>query len=223
MNLVCFPHYTCGGLLCDIFGKEFSSLESQGTALGQGAIHSANHSLGKIGDNDTVFDNYDSQKFLQEIKSLDLAPDAWIGSHCWPKREIISAFDRIVCVTTSSYRSKLYRWARCYYHYYQPSLPWQGLQGMDLVDKARETAKNYLRPFVPVSAHNVTNIEFSEIVEISPRFRHILEGLEFEAHLERWQTTNHFLYAADFWTSAPAERLYEAEIETNLNVVYEYQ
>ena len=55
MKLVCFPHYTAGGLLCDILQGKFSVI---GTNNG---INSNEHSLGKIGDSDTVYTDFDAE------------------------------------------------------------------------------------------------------------------------------------------------------------------
>jgi hypothetical protein len=59
MNLICFPHYTCGGLLCDILNGTFSEITSDG------GVNSIGHGLGKIGDSDTVMIDYDPDR--QEI------------------------------------------------------------------------------------------------------------------------------------------------------------
>ena len=53
MKLVCFPHYTCGGLLCDILNDTFSNIGTNG------GINNIHHSIGKIGDVDTVQTNFD--------------------------------------------------------------------------------------------------------------------------------------------------------------------
>ena len=57
MNLICFPHYTCGGVLCDILNQTFSPVLSHG---GLGSIH---HAIGKIGD-------YPTRKANRRIKKL---------------------------------------------------------------------------------------------------------------------------------------------------------
>jgi hypothetical protein len=92
---------------------------------------------------------------------------------------------------------------------------------MDLIDKQRETAKNYVIPFSPVS--NATNIEFSEIVENTMHFRQLIIGHNAHASLNRWKEVNKFLYATDFWQSIPVQRYYEAELETALGQSYVYE
>ena len=81
----------------------------------------------------------------------------------------------ILIITTTTSRSKIYRWTRANYHYYEKSVPWQSTHGMDRIDKERETAKNYLKPFLPVFGANTVNIEFSEIVEQTPQFLNLVK------------------------------------------------
>ena len=215
MNLVCFPHYTCGGLLVDILSDTFSPLDPKSNG-----INSVGHSLGKIGDSSTVQTEFDAGQFVDKLVNLNLPNDKWIGTHVWPGNLDLTLFNQIVCVTTMTYRSQIYRWARSFYHYYINSAPWQ-LSGMNLIDKQRETAKNYLVPFKPVDT--VVNIEFSEIVENSPHFQQLVTSHSTQPSLTRWREVNKFLYAADFWQSVPVQRYYEAELELFLGQPYVYK
>ena len=215
MNLVCFPHYTCGGLLIDILSDTFSPLNTRSNG-----IASVRHNLGKIGDSDTVQTEFDTTQFVNRLVDLKLPHDEWVGTHAWPGHVDLALFNQVICVTTMTYRSQIYRWARAFYHYYVNSTPWQ-LPGMDLVDKQRETAKNYLVPFKPVG--QAINIEFSEIVENSMQFQHLVSGHDTHASLHRWQEVNGFLYATDFWQSTPVQRYYEAQLEASLGQSYVYK
>jgi hypothetical protein len=219
MNLVCFPHYTCGGLLVDIFEKTFSSTTDNG------GINSISHSLGKIGDSDTIFDNYNPADLLSKINQIctTVTDNTWAGTHCWPGILDTSSLTQVVVVTTTTYRSKLYRWLRAYYHYYEKSNPWLAVSGQERIDKERETAKNYLRPFLPVVGNNIINIEFAEIVEISTEFLKLTQGLEINNHMDRWKSINYFLYNDKVWKSVPFLRFYEAELENQLNKHYIYE
>lgn len=216
VNLICFPHYTCGGLLCDILNQTFSSVAPNG------GINSLQHSLGKIGDSDTVFDNYNADEFLKDIQELEDKNAGWVGTHCWPGLLPLDKIGKIIVVTTTSYQSKLFRWDRAYRHFYTKQADWQGLEEMELLDKARETAKNYLVPFRPVFHKNVTNIEFADIVWQTQEFRQIVQGFESKKHTARWQDINSFLYREDILNSYTAQRLYEAEVETQLKRSYIY-
>jgi hypothetical protein len=219
MNLICFPHYTCGGLLTDIFNQTFSEVAPNG------GINSINHSLGKIGDSDTVFDNYNTEKFNLAISQLQNAvrKDEWISTHCWPGVLDTSIFEQVLSVTTNTHRSKLYRWMRAYYHYYEKSDPWMAVSDQVRIDKERETAKNYLVPFLPTQGKNIINIEFAEIVETSAKFLKITTGLDTTSHMDRWKSINHFLYNNEIWNSTPFRRFYEAESETLLGKYYIYE
>ena len=218
MNLICFPHYTCGGLLCDIFQNTRSDVNKNG------GIQSINHEIGKIGDSDTIFDNYNTTNFLSKINQLNTDSDVWVGTHCWPGiLDSISKFKQILLITTTTNRSKIYRWLRAYYHYYEKSNPWQSVAGIDRIDKERETAKNYLKPFLPVAGTNFINIEFAEIVDNTPQFLNLVNGYDISFHMNRWKITNSFLYDQHIWNSVAVKRFYEAEVETKLNQNYVYE
>ena len=217
MNLICFPHYTCGGLLCDIFQQTFSPVSPNG------GIGSFLHSIGKIGDSDSVFDQFDAEIFNSTIQTLNYDQNTWIGTHCWPGKIDLSKFERVLLITTTTFRSKLYRWIRAYYHYYSSSEPWMEKVGLDRIDKERETAKNYLKPFLPVHADNIINLEFSEVVDVSQEFKKLVETVDYRPHISRWQELNNFLYDSDIWNSTPVKRFYEAESEIQLKKFYQYE
>lgn len=217
MKLICFPHYTCGGLLCDIFEQKFSLV------LPNGGLKSFAHSIGKIGDSVDVYDEYDPEIFYKKISEIDSGYAGYIGTHCHPAKINLDQFDHVLLITTSTYRSKVYRWTRAYYHYFLKSSDWANLQGIDKIDKERETAKNYIKPFTPVVHKNVTNIEFSDIVENSENFKFSIGKCNYVPHLDRWKQLNSFLYADDFWHLVPVQRFHEAEFERNLNSSYRYE
>jgi hypothetical protein len=218
MNLICFPHYTCGGLLCDILNGTFSAVASD---MG---IGSREHGMAKIGDCTTVFDRYDPEKLLSRINQLQqtVNDNTWVGTHCWPGLIDTSVLNQVIVVTTTTYRSKLYRWIRAYYHYYEKSDPWLAVSGQARIDKERETAKSYLVPFLPVDNKNIINIEFAEIVETSTEFLKLINGLDIAHHMDRWKLINHFLYD-NVWLDASARRFHEAELETILGRYYVYE
>jgi hypothetical protein len=187
-----------------------------------GGVDSIHHSLGKIGDADTIFDNYDPAELLSTLAKTKVDKDAWIGTHCWPALFDMSQFNQIIAITTTTYRSKLYRWIRAYYHYYEKSDPWVAVSGLERIDKERETAKNYIKPFLPVSGENIVNIEFAEIVDETPQFNNLIAKYNASTHMPRWKQVNSFLYDGELWNSTPAKRFYEAESEVNLNQPYIY-
>lgn len=213
-NLICFPHYTCGGVMCDILSDTFSPLAANG------GIHSLQHSIGKIGDTNTVFTEYDPQQFMDNVLSMNLLENSWIGTHCWPGLFPLNEFGQIIVITTTTFKSKIYRWARAYHHYFAPQ--WRELTGMYLVDKTRETAKNYVIPFLPVFAPNVINVEFADVVETTKEFQYSINYRDCAKHVQRWKEINYFLYADKFWDSEIVQCFYQAEFEINLNRYYKY-
>ena len=213
MKLICFPHYTCGGLLCDIFNGTFSPV------AGNGGIASIAHKLGNIGDADTVNTDFSIDELKSQLELLDYS--GWVGTHCWPGKLPLSEFESLICVTTTTWPSKLYRWLRAYHHYF--SIQWLHLSGIELVDKMRETAKNYHVAFEPVTAHNVVNIEFADIVENTAEFRYIVREHNATRHMERSKVLNNFLYDSDLWQNNLVKTFYQAEMELSLQRYYKYE
>jgi hypothetical protein len=215
LNLVCYPHYTAGALLCDILNTTMSDLDDRG------GIHNTMSSQGKIMDvdSDSVLTEFDGKEFVRQIQDLDILPGTWIGTHHWPGAFDISAFDQIICLTTCTARSQQYRWLRACNHWFRPQ--WQNFTGIDLVDKMRETAKNYLVPFQSVP--NTTNIEFSDIVENTARFQQVCGAQDSLESLKRWQQTNAFLYDPGIWNSQAMLAWHQAQYEIALQQPYQYQ
>ena len=213
-NLVCYPHYTCGGLLCDIFNNTWSQVGTRGNILNR------EHSLGKIGDSDTVFKDFDQQVLVDRIDQLCLPDNTWIGTHCWPSKNLCDKFEKIIVVTTATSRSQIYRWARAYHHFFEPQ--WAELSVLEKNDKTRETAKNYILPFEAVSYPNVVNLEFTEVVENTAEFQHLTEPYAARSHINRWQQVNAFLYDQNFWNSTAAKSIFQAEYELKLDKYYQY-
>lgn len=212
-NLISFPHYTCGGLLCDILNNKVSDIGNRGN------IQSFEHGLGKIGDTSNVQIDFNVSAFLSKIKKLK-SSDIWIGTHAWPTPDILEHFDKVIVITTATARSKMYRWSRVYHHYFKET--WQNLSGIDLIDKARETAKNYLISFEPVSGANVTNLEFADVVDNTEEFLNVIQGHNACESMARWQKINQFLYQLDFWNSFETKIFYQAELEKKQQRYYIY-
>jgi hypothetical protein len=214
LNLICFPHYTCGGLLCDILNDTWSRVGKRGDIL---SIH---HGLGKIGDVNTVFTEFDPQELLNKVKNLTVSENTWIGTHCWPTTDLVKKFNQVIVVTTATSRSQIYRWARAYQHFFKPQ--WENLTGMERIDKMRETAKNYVIPFDPTQDTKVINLEFADVVENTPEFQRAIQTRDCNQHMDRWQEINSFLYDEDFWNSDAAKSFYQAEHEVKLGRYYIY-
>jgi hypothetical protein len=213
MKLICFPHYTCGGLLCDILNDTFSHVAPNKGLSGK------EHNLGKIGDVNTVNRDFSITDFVTKLESM--STHNWIGTHCWPGKLPLNKFDCVICVTTMTWPSKLYRWLRSYHHYF--ATQWTELTGIELVDKIRETAKNYHVSFEPVIASNVINLEFAEVVENSVTFQQAVHGHDTFHHMERWKSLNTFLYQDSLWQNNLVKAFYQAELELHLKQHYKYE
>lgn len=214
MKIICFPHYTCGGLLCDIMNNTWSSIGSHGGIL------SVHHSIGKIGDSNSIMTDFDPKILFEHL--VDVDPNVWIGTHCWLGNVSLNDNVEVINVTTVTHKSKLYRWLRAWHHYYLGSSPWQNLQGIKQIDKQRETAKNYLAGFMPVNRKKFINIEFADVVECKPALFKLV-NYSISRHLKRWQKINNFLFEDRLWNSPATQRFYEAEYEVAMNQQYVYQ
>lgn len=217
MKIVCFPHYTCGGLLCDILNNTFSSVGPHGGLVG---LH---HNLGKVKfiDTNSILDNFDSREFVDLIKQTKTT--RWVSTHCWPGNVDTNEFEKVIVVSTNTYKSRLYRWIRSYHHYYSKEPSWSDITDQEKIDKERETAKNYLQPFEAVHKPNVVNIEFSEVVDQSVSFRKLVENCDYHKHIVRWREINNFLYNDNLLNSRAAKRFHEAEMEILQNQHYIYE
>ena len=213
MNLVCFPHYTAGGLLCDILNSVSSEVGDNG------GLKNMYHTVGKIGDSDQIFDVYDPTKLYEKIDGAMLPNGQWVATHCWPGILDLSRFDKIINLTTVTYRSRLFRWARAYTLYFNKK-GLSELAGIDKIDKMRSLAKNYIKPFTPVMSDNVINLEFSSIVDFDYAAYKIIKDSE---RYEFWKSHNAFLYDVNFWQSEIVKRFHEAEYESVTGFEYEYQ
>lgn len=222
-NLICFPHYTCGGLLTDILNNSQSSFNQFG------GLSSFEHNIGKIGDSDSIFTDFSQEDFdaiITKAKNHNIPPGKWLSTHCHPKNVSVKNFSKILLVTTTTYKSKIYRWARAYHHYYKKSVKVDQFDQLQEIDKHRETAKNYLTEFDVLTKKNINCIEFSEIVEEKQCLINLVNsfGIKYsKKHLEKWKSENNFLYSNDFWGSFPVVRYYEAEYEVRMNKSYIYK
>jgi hypothetical protein len=199
--------------MCDILNNTFSPIANNG------GVNSIHHNIGKIGDHNIYLD-FNVATLLAQLKDFQYT-DVWFGTHCWLGSQDLSNFNQVINITTVTYKSRLYRWIRAYHHYYSNSQPWQHLQGMQEIDKQRETAKDYIPAFLPVNHNRVKNIEFADVVECQTSFIDLLPK-HYHIHVERWQSINSFLYQPNVWQSTAATRFYEAEYEVLSNQSYCY-
>jgi hypothetical protein len=213
MKLLCFPHYTAGGVLCDILENKFSPVQENG------GIRSFSHSYGKIGDSESIFTDFDTKKFesfLSTVKHQKVV----IGTHCWPGPMDLSICDQVILITTETTRSKIYRWLRAWHLYFSKQDHIRHLTGIELIDKQRETAKNYLQAFSSIPQY--CNLEFADLVETTAEFYDLLDGIDVRQHMDRWKSLNSFLYDSNMWNNSLVKRYHEAEFELAHGKYYKY-
>jgi hypothetical protein len=218
VNLVCYPHYAAGGLVCNILNNQPNTNITSATLLGHGE-----HEL-FIGDSDDVFDEYSVEAFNKKYQAL-LGRDSllpWQGTHCHPKLLDQAMFESILSITTASIKSKLYRWIRVYNLYFAQK--WTQLPRAQHDDKMRSTAKSYLLPFYQCNYSNAFNLEFSDIVEKTPRFTRLCRHLAGNCDLtkvDQWLEHNSFL--TNFTSTKEYEFFMQAEYEISTQQAYEFQ
>lgn len=200
MNLVCFPHYTCGGLFCDILNKESSAFGKHNN------IESLKHSIGKAPPknyyNGTGFDKevlYHRTLYLNaDVHGVFISPKSnyWLGTHCWAGNFDTSLYGNIILVTTENTKSKIYRYARVFYTMIAGKYPY-----ISKPQRPTDVESYKLLGYNKVIADNVFNIEFEDIVEWKPNVEELLiqfVGENCRDHMHRrrraWMQMNDFLF-----------------------------
>lgn len=220
MNLVCYPHYAAGGLICDLLNGPPTR-----SYLAGSSYTGLEHCL-FIGDNWEVYDEFDvaefEQKRLEALTTTPLGSNPWLGTHCHPKLIDLSNFDAAISITTDSTQSQLYRWLRAYNLYFKPQ--WTEYTGIERVDLMRETAKSYLRPFYHCNTPLLHEIELQDIVKKSSRFWRVCQTFKSDVDftkVDRWLENNSFLF--NYLETPEFNSFMEAEYEVSTKQLYEYQ
>lgn len=219
MNLICYPHYAAGGLLCNILNDPPNNRSHISAD-----VKNLEHFL-FIGDNNDVFDDFDENKFEnQRLKALATysANKPWLGTHCHPSKLNLENFAHCISITTQSTQSQLYRWLRTYNLYFKPQ--WSNFTGLERIDLLRETAKSYLKPFYQCSKKNLVQIELQDIVEFTPRFRNLCLSFRPNAKLDKvhqWLDNNQFL--RNYHSSEEYQAFIQADYELSTNELYTYE
>lgn len=220
MKLICAPHYTCSGILTDM-------LLGTNNFDGHKTFGGYHHHVGKVGDsqlvhdNDSVYDSYDPTIVMNTIKNRTFDRNNWISTHCWPGLLPLSEFDKIINITTTTFKSKIYRWIRVYTHYYMGE--WGELYGFERIDKMRSTAKNYLKPSIPVNQSPVYNLEFFDFVHDTQELKNVMQDIQYKELHDQWSRVNEFLYSDKLWNSELVDIFCQAEFEVNMQRYYIYE
>jgi len=204
MNLVCFPNFTAGGLVCDLLNNTVNQFE--GITLQNNLAH---HLL-KSGDNGKVFRTFDSAFWDKEIELFkkekhpyseeaigrDLS-NFYVGTHCHPScipDNYFSQFNKVISITTERTESKLFRYIRmCYGLKQQYNLP-------------EHNARLVVESFEQDS--RCSNIEFNDIVNGKFVTDYNLNLI----HFEQWKNLNNFLYSIDPILNKVFNEVYSGEV-----------
>jgi hypothetical protein len=219
MNLITFPHFTAGTMMVIYL----TSVQYKfNTTSGE-----FNCSLAKkLGvDNESFSTKVQSAQIYKE-SVLQNSRFGWSCTHSSLAGQDISMFDTVLNISTTTFKSRFYRWARCFHQYYMRSAPWQEQTQETIRDKMRETAKNYLLAYPLHTAPNAINLEFSDIVEETAEFKYMMHELGANLNLnliEQWKKYNSFLYNSEIWKSLEFDVYCEAEYEHNLEKHFRYE
>lgn len=192
MNLISFPGYTCGAILCDILNKESSQVGPNNNIL------SGKHNILKIelenGYNGKEFSKHEFATRIDAASQYKKLSNAWIGTHCWVGDIDVSKFNNIIVITTETKNSKIYRFARVFYTMISGRFPYTKA-------KKPKDIKMYNQSYEKVNKPNFINIEFEDFVEWKNDINEILinfVGVDFQKHIDSrrklWVEINDFLY-----------------------------
>lgn len=208
LKLVCFANNTGGGLVCDLLNRQSNSMRGYKTT-------GIEHSAFKIGDSPTIYTNIDTDLWNQRVLKYSQST-SWFGTHTHPTViPNLSQFDKVLAITTSSRKSKLYRWLRLYHGWFVNTFPdWKESDSIYSIDKIKELAKNVFAEFTPHPS--CINVEFEDIVngEFVKQYRLNTEYFNY------WASNNRWLYQDE--ESWAVRRFNEAEFELNSGVPFKY-
>jgi len=189
MNLIAYPAWTCGGLLCDILNKTLSPVDKNGGIglpyhKGLLIVHGGNTN--------------DNSMFKEKVKTIDLTEDIWVGTHTYPDEIDITYFNKVIVVNLTTCASITYRYARILY---------QCLYGNGINGNRKPSEPDTWRcpAFNKIFGDNVDNIEFEDVVKWNKNLVDLLdkhcnkEDQSFIDNRKRvWTTLNKFLYDRDY-------------------------
>lgn len=195
MNLVCFPSFCAGAIVCDLLNCEKSNESTRG------GIDNFNSSKLKISNNRNNSPGWKKFFFEKNLKSLNLNDNNWIGTHNWPTEVDTTVFDKVLIITTENKMSRIYRLMRAFFLY-------KGFKKLhnstnENIDEnlAKLDLSRFKFNFDKYHSNNTINIEFEEIVEWSENFSNFVKQNSinysqehFDERKEYWKNSNKFLY-----------------------------
>lgn len=197
MNLICFPTYCAGAILCDLLNYEKSN-ESKG------GIDNLNSSKLKVpfNKNNTIL--WYNIFFEKKIKNLDLNQNIWLGTHCWPSEVDTTRFEKVLLVYTNSKMSRVYRLMRAYFLFdnLHKKYNFDNDKLKDIDEKLQKlNLTEFKFDYASVDDSNIVTLDFEDIVQWTNDFHDFTKqnslNYSLDHFIERknyWKTTNYFLY-----------------------------
>lgn len=212
MKLVCFSNNTAGGLVCDLLNNKLPIMIDYKT-------DSVQHKVFKIDDSPTIITEISDKNLLvwnelvKKKKNLNL----WYGTHYHPSCIKLEDFKSVICITTLTEKSKIYRWLRYYHGWFKSEYSnWIEDETIEKIDKIRELSKNVFVEFKPHP--NCKNIEFEDIVN----GKFVMENNLNQTYFELWKENNQWLYEENLEQSWCVQRFFEAKWELETNQSFRY-
>lgn len=191
MNLVCYPSYCAGALVCDLMNNKTSK-------IGNGPIDNPDSNFFKISCIGVyvqkAYDRKQWDKVFNLYNSLEWSKNNWVGTHVHPSAiHNLHLFDKVINITDIKKISKLYRFLRLVNieesfkdDRYMPSL----------IKQLKDTFFDH---------SSCINIEFDDIVQ--GRFVSDF-NLNLE-HFENWKSKNPWLYNMDEYLVSKFNKMFE--------------
>jgi len=176
MNLVCFPNYCAGGLLCDL-------LNNKTTSLVDSTLPSVEHNTFKQNNFgfrvQRVFDIKLWNKKVNMYREQPIYNDTYFGTHIHPNYiPDLKVFNKVMVITDLTNLSKWYRFLRIF-HLHLKNTDEHAVK--DLLIQLKDTF---------VDHNDCKNIEYCDIVN----GEFVIENKLNVEHFNNWSKANSWLY-----------------------------
>lgn len=182
MNLVCFPNYCAGGLVCDLLNNKKNKIVDGTIAASQ------EHNFFKVGNNGILvqrtFDRKEWDRLFSYYSAKEWTKSIWYGTHIHPSViPNLSEFKRVICITDETRLSKLYRIIRLYNI--------ELIKEPDINKRIGSLIGNMKLLKDTFTSHkDCTNIEFCDIVD----GKFVRDNDLDVSYFEEWKQANAWLY-----------------------------
>lgn len=210
MNLICFPPYGGGGLVCDLLNGTQSPHGSDGTVVNPMAdqlkIPIPRSFKSFRPDNKFSYQYFFEQKY--EYTRFRVKPNTWVGTHCFPDEVDTSNFSKVIVISTENLLSKIYRFMRVYFMYdlwaKKYNLQEDKTSNLDYKLKSLDL-KLYNFNYHQIIQPNTIQLEIEDIVHCSDYFKKLVTDncsnfneAQFMGQFQIWKSKNVFLYDQSF-------------------------